>query len=306
VTAWFKQLSGGRKVLLIAGLLLLLMIAIGILFPKEPDNNAYKPQNEFKLDPWISLKLGPIDMSINKAVMYLLIAAALTTWTMTYIAKRMQDRPNNIQTAVETAYDLTFNNITRGNMDPAMAAKWFPVIATLFFFIIFSNFIGYLPLPTNTEHKVDILGTQVPALALYAATANISVPLVLTLFVWFSYNIEGIRAKGFVPYFKTWIPKGTPPKMKPLIFAIEAISHFVRIISLSVRLFANILAGHLLILFMAGGMVVLLGAAFIGPITVIAAVAFFLFELGIVAGLQAFIFATLTSIYLGSATGEAH
>jgi F-type H+-transporting ATPase subunit a len=306
VTAWFKRLSGGRKVLLISGLLLMMMIAIGLLFPKEPDNNAYKPQNEFKLDPWISLKLGPIDMSINKAVMYLLIAAALTTWTMTYIAKRMQERPNNIQTAVETAYDLTFNNITRGNMDPAMAAKWFPVVATLFFFIIFSNFIGYLPLPTNTEHKVEIFGAHVPALALYAATANISVPLVLTLFVWFSYNIEGIRAKGFIPYFKTWIPKGTPPKMKPLIFAIEAISHFVRIISLSVRLFANILAGHLLILFMAGGMVVLLGAAFIGPITVIAAVAFFLFELGIVAGLQAFIFATLTSIYLGSATGEAH
>jgi F-type H+-transporting ATPase subunit a len=132
------------------------------------------------------------------------------------------------------------------------------------------------------------------------------VPLVLTLFVWISYNVEGIRAKGFVPYFKTWIPKGTPPKMKPLIFAIEAISHFVRIISLSVRLFANILAGHLLILFMAGGMVVLLGVAAVGPITLIAAILFFLFEVGIVAGLQAFIFATLASIYLGSATGEAH
>jgi F-type H+-transporting ATPase subunit a len=306
VSAWLKQLSGRRKVLLAFTIVFGFAIAVGAFFPKEPDNNAYKPQNEFKLDPWISIKLGPIDMSINKAVMYLLIAAALTTWTMVYIAKRMQERPNNVQTAVETAYDLTFNNITRGNMDPAMAAKWFPVVATLFFFIIFSNFIGYLPLPTNTEHKVEIFGAHVPALALYAATANISVPLVLTLFVWISYNVEGIRAKGFIPYFKTWIPKGTPPKMKPLIFTIEAISHFVRIISLSVRLFANILAGHLLILFMAGGMVVLLGAAFIGPITVIAAVAFFLFELGIVAGLQAFIFATLTSIYLGSATGEAH
>jgi F-type H+-transporting ATPase subunit a len=306
VSAWLKQLSTGRKVLLGVTIVFGLAIAVAAFFPKEPDNNAYKPQNEFKLDPWIELKLGPIDMSINKAVMYLFIAAALTAWAMTYIAKRMRERPNNVQTAVETAYDLTYNNIARGNMDAGMAAKWFPVVATLFFFILFSNFIGYVPLPTNTEHKVEIFGAHVPALALYAATANISVPLVLTLFVWFSYNIEGVRAKGFVPYFKTWIPKGTPPKMKPLIFAIEAISHFVRIISLSVRLFANILAGHLLILFMAGGMVVLLGAAFIGPITIIAAVAFFLFELGIVAGLQAFIFATLTSIYLGSATGEAH
>ncbi|HEX8743175.1 MAG TPA: F0F1 ATP synthase subunit A [Thermoleophilaceae bacterium] len=295
-----------NKVLLASGVVIGLMTLVGFIFGKEPENNDYKPQNEFKLDPWIELKLGPIDMSINKAVLYLLIAAALTCWTMTYIAKRMRERPNNVQTAVETAYDLAFNNITRGNMDAGMAAKWFPVVGTLFFFILFSNMIGYLPLPTNTEHKVDILGAQVPALALYAATANISVPLVLTLLVWFSYHFEGVRAKGVVPYFKSWVPAGVTGFAAGPIFVIEAISHFVRIISLSVRLFANILAGHLLILFMGGGMVVLLGAAAIGPFTILAAAAFFFFELVIVAGLQAFIFATLTSIYLGSATGEAH
>jgi F-type H+-transporting ATPase subunit a len=303
---WFKSLSRGKQVLLGVSTVFGLSILVGVLFPKEPDNTHYKPQNEFKLDPWIELKLGPIDMSLNKAVLYLFIAAALTCWAMTYIAKRMQERPNNVQTAVESAYDLAYNNITRGNMDAGMAAKWFPVVGALFFFILFSNFIGYLPLPTNTEHKVDVLGVEMPALALYAATANISVPLVLTLMVWFSYHTEGIRAKGFVPYFKSWVPAGVTGFAAGPIFVIEAISHFVRIISLSVRLFANILAGHLLILFMGGGMVVLLGAAFIGPLTVVMAVAFFLFELGIVAGLQAFIFATLTSIYLGSATGEAH
>ena len=304
--SWVNRLSTGRKVALGFGVVFGLSILIGILFPKEPDNNEYKPQNEFKLDPWIEIKLGPIDMSLNKAVLYLLIAAALTTWVMVYIAKRMKERPNNVQTAVESAYDLAFNNITRGNMDAGMAAKWFPVVGALFFFILFSNLIGYLPLPTNTEHKVDILGAEVPALALYAATANISVPLVLTLMVWFSYHLEGVRAKGVVPYFKSWVPAGVEGPAAAPIFVIEAISHFVRIISLSVRLFANILAGHLLILFMGGGMVVLLGAAFIGPLTVVMAVAFFIFELVIVAGLQAFIFATLTSIYLGSATGEAH
>jgi F-type H+-transporting ATPase subunit a len=301
-----KNLSTGKQVALGFAVLFSFVIALHLLFGKEPDNNEYKPQNEFKLDPWIELKLGPIDMSINKAVLYLLIAAALTGWTMTYIAKRMRERPNNVQTAVESAYELAFNNITRGNMDAGMAAKWFPVIGTLFFFILFSNVIGYLPLPTNTEHKTDILGAEVPSLALYAATANISVPLVLTLMVWFSYHIEGVRAKGVVPYFKSWVPKGVEGASAVPIFVIEAISHFVRIISLSVRLFANILAGHLLILFMGGGMVILLGAAFIGPLTVVMAVAFFLFELVIVAGLQAFIFATLTSIYLGTATGEAH
>ena len=303
---WFNSLSKLKQYLFLAAILASLAIPVGLIFGKEPEDTHYKPQNEFKLDPWIELKLGPIDMSINKAVMYLLIAAALTCWVMTYIAKRMREKPNNVQTAVEAAYDVAFNNITRGNMDTGMAAKWFPVVGTLFFFILFSNMIGYLPLPTNTEHKVEILGAQVPALALYAATANISVPLVLTLMVWVSYHVEGVRAKGVVPYFKSWVPAGVEGAAAVPIFVIEAISHFVRIISLSVRLFANILAGHLLILFMGGGMVILLGAAFIGPVTVIMAVAFFIFELVIVAGLQAFIFATLTSIYLGSATGEAH
>jgi F-type H+-transporting ATPase subunit a len=304
--SFVSRLSRGKKVGLGFAVVIGLSILVGVFFGKEPENNEYKPQNEFRLDPWIELKLGPIDMSLNKAVLYLLIAAALTTWTMVYIAKRMKEKPNNVQTAVESAYDLAFNNITRGNMDAGMAAKWFPVIGTLFFFILFSNVIGYLPLPTNTEHKVDVFGAEVPALALYAATANISVPLVLTLMVWFSYHVEGVRAKGVVPYFKSWVPAGVTGFAAGPIFLIEAISHFVRIISLSVRLFANILAGHLLILFMGGGMVILLGAAFIGPLTVVVAVAFFLFELVIVAGLQAFIFATLTSIYLGSATGEAH
>jgi F-type H+-transporting ATPase subunit a len=87
---------------------------------------------------------------------------------------------------------------------------------------------------------------------------------------------------------------------------IEVISHFVRIISLSVRLFANILAGHLLILFMGGGLVVLLGSAWLGVLTLPVAIAFFLFEVMLIATLQAFIFATLTAIYLGSAVSEAH
>jgi len=306
VRRWFANLSTGRKVALSLLLLLGIMIVVGIAAPKQPQNTEYKPQNEFKLDPWIHIKIGSVDLSINKAVFYLVVACALTTWAMVYIARRMQQRPNNVQTAVEALYNLAYNNMARGNMDPGMAAKWFPFIGALFFFILFSNVVGYLPLPTNTEHSVHIIGAKVPTLALYAATANISVTLILTLVVWFSYHIEGIRSKGFVPYLKSCIPAGVSGPATGPLFVIETISHFVRIISLSVRLFANMLAGHLLILFMGGGMVVLLGAAWIGPLTAIVAVAFFLFEVGIVAGLQAFIFATLTSIYLGGATAEAH
>jgi F-type H+-transporting ATPase subunit a len=270
-------------------------------------NEAYRPQDEFKLDPWFSI--GPIEF--NKAVMYVLIATALTCASMIYVARRMQARPNRLQTAVEAAFLLMRDNITRGNMDDRMAVKWFPFIATLFLFIWFSNIIGYLPLPTNTHHTVNILGLEVPSLALYAATANLSVPLVLTLVVWVSYHWEGLRAKGPAKYLASWIPSGVEGPARIPIFLIEVISHLVRLVSLSVRLFANILAGHLLILFMGGGLVVLLNLAVglalvLGVITGAMAVAFFLFEVGLVATLQAFIFATLTAIYLGGAVAEEH
>jgi len=301
-----KAMKTRTKVLLVFIGLIATSVLLGVIFGGGKKNESFQPQNEFKLEPWINLKLGPVDMSINKAVMYLVIASALTMAAMIWVAKRMEERPNRVQTVVESAYDLTFNTITRGNMDPKMSAKWFPFVATLFFFIWFSNMIGYIPLPINTEHPIDIFGIEVPALAIYAATANLSVPLMLTLIVWFSYHVEGLRTHGVIGYLKTWVPSGVSGVASVPIFMIEVISHFVRIISLSVRLFANILAGHLLILFMGGGLVVLLGLAALGVFTLPMAIAFFIFEVGLVATLQAFIFATLTSIYLGGATGEGH
>ena len=168
--------------------------------------------------------------------------------------------------------------------------------------------IGFLPLPTNTENEIHIFGLAIPSFAIYAATANISIPLALTLVVWVSYHVEGIRAKGFFGYLKSWLPPGLEdmnPVGKAAIFVIEVISHFVRLISLSVRLFANILAGHLLLLFMGGGLAVLLGLAALGALTFPLAFAFFIFEVGLIATLQAFIFSTLTAIYLGGATAES-
>jgi F-type H+-transporting ATPase subunit a len=294
------------KILLSAAVLVGLVLILFAAFGSTGKNDEFQPQNEFKLDPWISIKVGSLDLSINKAVLYLWIAAALTTGAMLWIANRMTTRPNRIQTAVEAAYLLMRDTITRGNMDEAMARKWFPFVGTLFLFIWFSNMIGYIPLPTNSEETVDVFGIAIPSFAIYAATANISVPLVLTLVVWITYHIEGVRSKGFVGYLKSWIPAGTPRALKPGIFAIEVISQFVRIISLSVRLFANILAGHLLILFMGGGLVVLLGLAALGALTLPVAVGFFLFEVVLISTLQAFIFATLTSIYFGGAVAETH
>jgi F-type H+-transporting ATPase subunit a len=296
-----------RIALIVAGVYVAGIVILYAAFGSEGENEEFQPQEEFRLEPWIELKIGGLDLSINRAVFYLFLACVLTAGAMVYVARRMQQRPNKVQTAVETLYNLTYNTITRGNMSEQMSRKWFPFVATLFFFIWISNLIGYIPLPTNTHEKVNIFGVDFPSFAIYAATANLSIPLVLTLIVWFSYQVEGIRAKGFVPYVKGWIPKGTPKAMRPFLLGIEIISQTVRIISLSVRLFANILAGHLLILFMGGGLGVILGLAVLGWVTFPLALVFFIFEVVLVATLQAFIFATLTSIYFGEATAaEGH
>jgi F-type H+-transporting ATPase subunit a len=291
-----------RKLLLsIAGFYILGLVLLAVVFGiTTHKNNAFQPQNEFKLTNWVHLGV----FSINRAVLYLMIAALLTVLTMVFISRRMQARPNRVQTAVETLFGLMRDNITRGNMDRRMAAKWFPYIGALFLFIWYCNLIGYLPLPTNSGEKFTIFGAHIPTFALYAATANVSVPLVLALVTFVAFNWEGIRAHGFGGYLKSLIPSGVSGPILLLIAPLEVISTFMRLISLTVRLFANILAGHMIILFMAGGLAVILGASWIGWFSLPAGVAIYLFELGLVATLQAFIFATLSAIYLGGAVSH--
>jgi F-type H+-transporting ATPase subunit a len=307
--SWLAKLSTKQKVLLGFALYFGTTILLLVVAGSQGKNEEFKPQNEFKLDNWIPIHIGPADMSINKAVLYLFLASGLTIFTMVYIARRMQAKPNRIQAAVEVTYNMTKNNITGGNLSGAYATRWFPFLATLFFFIAFTNIIGYLPLPTNTEHEVSVFGLSIPSFAIYAASANISFSLSLTLVVWFSYHVEGVRAKGLFGYLKSFLPAGLEdmnPIGKGLIFVIELLSQFMRLVSLSVRLFANILAGHLLLLFMGGGLAVLLGLAALGILTFPLAFVFFVLEVGLIATLQAFIFATLSAIYIGGAVAETH
>lgn len=302
-------LSTKAKVFIGLGAYLALVVLMLLIFGDAGKNEAFQPQNEFKLEAWVPIEIGGIDFSINKAVLYLFLASGLTIGTMTWIARRMQQKPNRVQTTVEVAYDLTKNTITGGALSGKLATRWFPFIATIFFWIWFSNMIGFVPLPINTEHPINIFGLEIPAFALYAATANLSIPLVLTLVVWLSYHFEGVRAQGVRGYLASWLPPGLEdmnPAAKGFIFVIEAISHFARLISLSVRLFANLLAGHLLLLFMGGGLAVLLGIAALGALTFPLGFFFFVLEVGLIATLQAFIFATLTAIYLGGATSASH
>jgi F-type H+-transporting ATPase subunit a len=277
------------------------LIALAVIFGISTHmNHEFLPQNEFKLVNWVDLGV----FSINRAVLYLIIAALLTIFTMLFVARRMEARPNRVQTAVEVLFSLMRDNITRGNMPDEMAAKWFPYIGALFLFIWYCNLIGYLPLPTNTEEKFTIFGAHIPTFALYAATANVSVPLALALVTFIGFNWAGIRAQGAVGYIKSLIPSGIHGPILILIAPLEVISTFMRLISLTVRLFANILAGHLIILFMAGGLGVILGASWLGWFTLPFGVLIYLFELGLVATLQAFIFATLSAIYLGGAVSH--
>jgi F-type H+-transporting ATPase subunit a len=292
-------MSKTRKVLLIGtgiylGVFVLLVLIYGF---SQHKNNEFQIQNEFKIVQWVHLGV----FSLNRAVLYLFIATILTIGTMLWISRRMHTRPNKIQTAVEVIYSLMRNNITRGNMPDAMAAKWFPFLGTLFLFIWYCNLIGYLPLPTNSEEKFTVFGAHIPDFALYAATANISIPLVFALVVFIAFNWVGVRTQGPIGYLKSLIPAGVHGPMLLLIFPIEVISTLMRLLSLTIRLWANIFAGHIILLFLAGGLAVILGLQALGWFALPAGVLIYLFELGLVATLQAFIFATLAAIYIAGA-----
>jgi F-type H+-transporting ATPase subunit a len=273
-----------------------------VIFGKGKKNPGYKPQDEFKLHDYVHLGI----LSINQAVIYLFMAGILTCVTMIYVARRMQQRPNRVQTLVEIIFQGLQNNIVGANMDRKMAARWFPFVATLALFIFFSNLVGFIPLPTNTAEYINVFGWHIPPFSLYAATANLSIPLVLALVVFISYTTEGVRAKGPIGYLKGLIPGGVTGFIGGFIFVLEILSNLMRLLSLSIRLFANILAGHLIILFMSGALAVLLGVAWLGWVTLPFGIIVFIFEVGLVAALQAFIFATLTAIYLGGAVADHH
>jgi len=279
-------------------------VAIALAFGfKGHKNPNFLPQDEFHLLTWAHL-VGPIDL--NKGVLYLVLAAGLTVGAMVYISHRMQMRPNRVQTAVEWGYSLVSKQMVGDNMDDQMARKWFPLVATLFFFILATNLLGYIPLPVDTVPREEIhaFGTLLPNFQLYAADTNVAFPLVLALIVYFAFNAEGVRAHGPVGYLKSLVPAGVGGAMVLFIFPLEILSNFLRLLSLTIRLWANLLAGHLLIAFMSGDLAVLLGSKWLGWFTLPFGIVIFLFEALLIAGLQAFIFAILAAIYLGGAVSR--
>ena len=264
----------------------------------------FDPAEEWELHPWISIHIGPLDMSINKAVAYLLLGALVSCVIgIVFMRVKIGRGPSRRQALGEQIYEIAQTQVAEQGLPTKAIGRWFPYVASLMVFIWTVNMLGFIPLPLSDE-KFEIGGVEIPTLAIFAATSTISVTLALALMTWIFTHIEGIRANGTVKYFKSWIPD-VPKAMYPLIIPLEILGQFMRLISLSVRLYANMLAGHMLILTFIG-LIFVLENVFLAIVAVPAATAFYLFEVVIVVSIQAYIFAALSAIYIGSAIEPDH
>jgi F-type H+-transporting ATPase subunit a len=260
----------------------------------------FDPTHEFEQNEWVPIHIGPLDLSITKAVVYLMLGSVLTMALGILLMRwRVRVEPNTRQTFGEQIYEVAQTQIAEQGLPSKAIGRWFPYVATLFLFIFVVNMLGFIPLPLTGEtwHGFPVWG-------IYAATSSLSVTLALALLTFVFTHFEGVRWNGPVRYFKSWIPEAPKPLLA-LIVPLEILGQFMRLISLSVRLFANMLAGHILILTFIGLMFIL-ETVILAPVVVTVATAFYLFEVVIVVGIQAFIFAALSAIYIGSAIEPEH
>jgi F-type H+-transporting ATPase subunit a len=282
-----------------------LFVLLALVAPQAASaRGTFHPEDEWKLDPWISIHLGPLDLSINKAVVYLLLGAVLTmVLGIVLMRVRLSRTPGRRQTVGETIYEIAQVQVAEQGLPTKAIGRWFPYVASLMLFIWVVNMLGFIPLPISSD-KFHIGGVAIPTFAIYAATSTLSVTLALALLTWVFTHIEGIRWNGVSRYLRSWVPE-VPRAMLPLIVPLEILGQFMRLISLSVRLYANMLAGHMLILTFIGLIFVLENVA-VAVFAVPFATVFYLFEVIIVVTIQAFIFAALSAIYIGSAIEPEH
>jgi F-type H+-transporting ATPase subunit a len=278
--------------------LLVLATTALLTFPAAASaRGTFDPSTEFEQHEWVPIHLGPLNMSITKAVVYLFIGAALTILLGLVL---MRGRTlNRRQTVGEQIYEIAQVQVAEQGLPSKAIGRWFPYVATLMLFIWVVNMLGFIPLPLTGEtwHGIPVWG-------IYAATSSLSVTLALALLTFVFTHYEGIRENGPIRYFKSWIPE-VPRAILPLIVPLEILGQFMRLISLSVRLFANMLAGHMLILTFIG-LIFVLQSVYLAVAVVPAAIIFYLFEVVIVVSIQAFIFAALSAIYIGSAIEPEH
>ena len=280
---------------------LVLVAALALAVPPAAfARGEFDPTTEFEQHEWIPIHLGPLNLSITKAVAYLMIGTALTILLGVFTMRSKLARlPGRRQTVGEAIYEIAQTQVAEQGLPSKAIGRWFPYVATIMIFIWVVNMLGFIPLPLTGERWHGV-----PTWGIYAATSSLSVTLALALLTFVFTHYEGIRWNGPVRYFKSWIPEA-PKALLLLIVPLEILGQFMRLISLSVRLFANMLAGHILILTFIGLMFILESlvlAVFVVPIAGI----FYVFEVAIVVSIQAFIFAALSAIYIGSAIEPEH
>ena len=277
-------------------------VVVALAFPQAAfARGEFDPVKEFEQHEWVSIHLGPLDLSITKAVVYLMLGTVLTIFLGLFLMRvrvRNGPEPGVRQTIGEQIYEITQVQIAEQGLPSKAIGRWFPYVASLFLFIFVVNLLGFIPLPLTGEtyHGIPVWG-------IYAATSSISVTLALALLTFVFTHVEGIRWNGPVRYFKSWIPEA-PKGLLVLIVPLEILGQFMRLISLSVRLFANMLAGHILILTFLGLIFIFQSWALL--FVLVPATLFYVFEVVIVVGIQAFIFAALSAIYIGSAIEPQH
>ena len=279
---------------------LVTLSTLALLLPANAfARGEFDPTTEFEQHEWIPIHLGPLNLSITKAVVYLMLGTVLTiAFGLFFMRSKAARAPGRRETIGELVYDVAQQQVAEQGLPHKAIGRWFPYVATLMLFIFVINFLGFVPLPLTGETWHGI-----PTWGIYAATSSLSVTLALALLTFVFTHVEGVRWNGPVRYFKSWIPEA-PPALLFLIVPLEILGQFMRLISLSVRLFANMLAGHILILTFLGLIFIFQSLKLI-PV-LIPATLFYLFEVVIVVGIQAFIFAALSAIYIGSAIEPEH
>ena len=238
-------------------------------------------------ETWVvPIHLGPVDLSINKIVWFLFLGAAVTFLILFVGSRLLKDRPGAYQVIVEELYGFGRNQL--GGQMSEEGRKWFPYTLSIFVFLLTLNFIGLIP---NS----------------YPVTSNISFTMALAFLTFVLTQYQGIRRNGVGPYFKSFIIPGLPlkPLLVPFMFFTEILQEFTKPLTLGLRLYANILAGHLIIFVFLS--FILYFGTFMAFVSVPLSVVLYAFEI-FVAVLQAYIFAILTQVYIELAmnAGESH
>jgi len=233
------------------------------------------PMKQFEITRLIDINIGGVDASFTNASLWMVVAILGITLFTTIAMSGRALVPGRMQSMAELSYEFVANMLRENVGSEGM--KYFPFVFTLFMFILFCNMLGMIP-------------------GSFTVTSHIIVTFAMAFFIFLAVTIIGFAIHG-LGFLKLFVPSGIPVVLVPLLVVIEVISYLTRPISLSVRLFANMLAGHTM-LKVFGGFVVALGAFGVVPLLFMVALTGLEF---LVAFLQAYVFAILTCIYLNDA-----